>query len=235
MTADVFEGRIVAVVPTGAAAVELDLVSDAGRSQRVLAATPPPGLLRGRVVRVAGRIDPNGILVAATLIDVSPKNRRGWLVPAGVAVLALALAVAAGVWFVSRGQPPEAIYSVRYATEQTNMCHVAPGSAPDTVSLLCTFDGSRSHTVDAGGAVTAWTWTYRVAGPEATHVATGPVTTLPMDCATFRGAPLLEFNGLRYVQMHVELRVEDDAGRVSAPYDLGPVNLVTHRQCGYPF
>jgi hypothetical protein len=223
----------VAVTPTPSG-TEVDLVSDAGRSQRVLTATLPPGLQPGRAVRAEGRIDPNGILVAASITDLSPKGRPRWLVPAGAAALGLAAVAAGAAWFVSRGEPPEANYRVQYATDQTNMCHVAPGRSPDTVSLQCTFDGSASHA--AGGAVTRWQWTYRVAGgPEATHVVTDAVTTLPMDCATFRGAPLQEFNGLRYVQMQVELRVEDDAGRVSAPFDLGPVNLVTHQTCGYPF
>ena len=233
MSVETFEGRILSVVAISSTSFELDLLADRGRSQRVRVTSVPPALRAGQLVTASGAIDPNGVLVATTLVRVSRKRTFGWRIPAGVAVAGLL--AAAGWWFLFPAEPPVADYTVKYATDQTNLCRVNPGPTPDVVQLACTFDGSGSHAATPEGTIARWEWTYRLAGAEAHHVVTDPVTTLPMDCATLRGAPPQESGGTQYVEMRVELRVADDAGHISTPYDLGPVLLIPQRTCGYAF
>lgn len=95
-------------------------------------------------------------------------------------------------------------------------------------ALDCTFDGSSSN---APGAITAYDWTWAVAGSPKTQTTSGPLLGNPtFSCSMLPPPPLPAMGSLT---MTVTLKIHDDAGNVSAITTDHGVRLLPQGSCGY--
>jgi hypothetical protein len=95
-------------------------------------------------------------------------------------------------------------------------------------ALDCTFDGSASS---APGSITAYDWSWSVAGNQKTQTTSGSTLATPsFSCSMLPPAPL---PATGFVTMTVTLKIHDDAGDVSAAASNGSVRLLPQGSCGY--
>jgi hypothetical protein len=103
---------------------------------------------------------------------------------------------------------------------------------PSNGEADCALDGSSSI-----GPVERWTWRYWAAAPPLGHTATVPSSTMNLStkCSFFEGARGGEGpNGDKYIQMEIELTVQDRDGTRSAAVRM-PVKMYPNRLCGFNY
>jgi hypothetical protein len=103
---------------------------------------------------------------------------------------------------------------------------------PTIEELDCTLDGRESR-----GFVDTWAWTYSVANNRLSHTSKDAESRpkIVTKCAFFEGGRGGDdAQGNKYVQMMVELQVQDRAGTRS-PVVRQAVRLYPNRQCGFNY
>ena len=101
----------------------------------------------------------------------------------------------------------------------------------DGNALNCTFDGSTST---APGTITAWDWSWGVAGTLSTLTTLGPVATgLSFSCSMLPPPPLPP-GGEPWFYMTITLKIHDNLGHTSALVIDNGVRLLSQvGVCGY--
>jgi len=95
-------------------------------------------------------------------------------------------------------------------------------------TLTCTFDGSTST---APGTITAWDWSYGVAGMFS-QTTSGPVLSMPaVNCSLIPPPPFPE--GPQWFTMVVTLKIHDSLGNVSAEAVNRGVRVIPKDVCGF--
>jgi hypothetical protein len=127
-----------------------------------------------------------------------------------------------------RPRPVTAAFTVMSPAQGRGACVLGPS----TDEADCLLDASASS-----GPIDRWIWTYWAAGSPIGHTAPDALTRLKLTsrCAFFtdaRGGDD-QFGG-KYVQMEVELVVQDREGTRSAPVRQ-PVRLYPNRMCGFNY
>jgi len=127
-------------------------------------------------------------------------------------------------------RPPavEAVFTVRSTSRGRGAC----GLGPSTGEADCVLDGSASI-----GPVERWAWSYWTAGSRIGHVTTQPGSSMNLAsrCGFFEGGRGAEDqSGDRYVQMQVELVVQDRESTRSAPVRQS-VRMYPNRLCGFNY
>jgi len=103
---------------------------------------------------------------------------------------------------------------------------------PDTEATDCVLDGSASR-----GFIDRWTWTYWAAGAPIGHTTTETRSTprIETKCAFFEGARGgNDAQGNRYIQMTIELVVQDRAGNRSSAVRRD-ARMYPNRLCGFSY
>jgi hypothetical protein len=103
---------------------------------------------------------------------------------------------------------------------------------PDTEATDCVLDGSASR-----GFIDRWTWTYWTAGIPIGHTTTETRSTprIETKCAFFEGSRGgTDSQGNRYIQMTVELVVQDRAGNRSSAVRRD-ARMYPNRLCGFAY
>lgn len=120
-----------------------------------------------------------------------------------------------------------ASFTVRSPRKGADSCVLGP---PDEVD--CDTDGSASR-----GFVEKWHWTYSTAGSSLSHTTAAGLSKPKISS----GCGFLQFarggdnpDGSRYIQMTIELAVEDGAGSRSSPMRRA-VKLYPNRLCGFTY
>jgi hypothetical protein len=124
----------------------------------------------------------------------------------------------------------EASFTVTSPTKGSDGCLFGPGSGTDEAD--CVLDASNSH-----GFIGQYRWTYWTGSAPIGHSTDQPRSAMQLDtdCGFFengRGGD--DSSGNKYVQMTIELTVEDRVGVRSAPVRRS-VRLYPNRKCGFNY
>jgi hypothetical protein len=120
------------------------------------------------------------------------------------------------------------VFTVRSPLKGNGACVMGP----TTEELDCTLDGRESR-----GFIDTWAWTYSVANNRLSHTSKDGDSRpkIVTKCAFFEGGRGGDdAQGNKYVQMMVELQVQDRAGTRSAAVRQA-VRLYPNRQCGFSY
>jgi hypothetical protein len=148
---------------------------------------------------------------------------------ASVAITASYATVTRSTSLTVRPRPVSAAFTVTSPVKGRGACVLGPDS-PDEADCLLDASGS-------SGPVVSWIWTYWTAGAPIGHTAPDALTHLRITskCAFFEGARGGDDQfGNKYVQMEIELVVQDREGTRSAPVRQA-VRLYPNRMCGFNY
>ena len=147
---------------------------------------------------------------------------------ASVTIIASYATVTRSTSLMVRPRPVSAAFTVTSPAQGRGACVLGPSS--DEADCLLDASGST-------GPVYQWIWTYRTVGNAIGHTAPDALTHLRLtsQCAFFEGARGGDdqFGG-KYVQMEIELVVQDREGTRSAPVRQA-VRLYPNRVCGFNY
>ena len=149
-------------------------------------------------------------------------------ISASVAITASYATVTRSASLTVRPRPVSAAFTVTSPSQGRGACVLGPA----TDEADCLLDASAST-----GPINRWIWTYWTAGAPIGHTAPDAITRLRLtsQCAFFEGGRGGDdqFGG-KYVQMEIELVVQDREGNRSAPVRQ-PVRLYPNRMCGFSY
>ena len=173
--------------------------------------------------------------VPATLTIAGGANTASFTIDTSTVTTSASVTITASYATVTRStslmvrpRPISAAFTVTSPTQGRGACVFGPA----TDEADCQLDASAST-----GPVAAWIWRYWTAGTPLGHTAPSALTKLRItsQCAFFEGARGGDdqFGG-KYIQMEIELVVQDREGTRSTPVRQS-VRLYPNRSCGFNY
>jgi hypothetical protein len=188
----------------------------------------------GAVIRLSSS-NPAAARVPSTVTVAPGASEATFTVASNTVATTQAVTINAAYGSVTRSasltvRPPaiSAAFTVMSLSHGSGACALFPSNG----EADCSLDGSLST-----GPVERWTWRYWAATPPLGHTATKPSSTMNLSskCSFFEGARGGEGpNGDKYIQMEVELTVQDREGNRAGPIRL-PVRMYPNRLCGFNY